>query len=89
MMTARAQLLLHIAGLPDEDVRALLTVAERLRAKQPVPPVAAQAPPQPRQPLRHPHRFGGLAGSARILGDVESSVSDADPWTFDVANVDS
>jgi hypothetical protein len=92
-MTARAQLLRHLADLPEEDVQALLVVAERLRAKHlaPAVPVAGAvasvgAAPSPGT-AQHPERFGSLSGSARFSGDVESPVVDADMWTFDAKNL--
>lgn len=92
-MTARAQLLRHLADLPEEDVQALLTVAERLRAKHLPPAVPAVAtapaagpPPVPGAP-RHPERFGSLLGSARASGDVEAPAEDAGRWTFDAKNL--
>lgn len=85
-MTARAQLLQHIAQLSEEDIQALLPIAERLRAKH-LPPAGPEAAAPAAQGLRHPERFGALAGSVRHSGDVESPVIDPDLWTADAKNL--
>jgi hypothetical protein len=87
-MSARTQLLRHIADLAEEDVRALLGVVERLRAKHSVP-VPEPAPSPLDDAVRHPEQFGGLSGSVRSSGDLESPVADSETWTFDAENVGS
>ena len=81
-MTARALLLQHLADLADEDVQALLVVAERLRAKHLAPKKLETATGATAAGVRrHPERFGALAGSVRFEGDVESPAEDAAAWT--------
>jgi hypothetical protein len=36
---------------------------------------------------RHPERFGPLAGSVRLMGDVEHPVENEDAWTCDEENL--
>jgi hypothetical protein len=89
-MTARAQLLRHLTELSDEDVQALLGVAERLRAKHLPPQASATSAPSaavPPEATHHPERFGALVGSVRFADDVESPVIDAAAWTADEGNL--
>lgn len=71
----------------------MLTVAERLRAKHLVrsapgaEPMVTAVPALLPGAARHPERFGSLSGSVRVSGDIESSVDDADLWTFDAKNL--
>jgi hypothetical protein len=88
-MSLRAQLIRQIAELAEEDVRALLGLVERLRAKQ-TPTLSSElAPSRPDGPMLHPERFGTLPGSVQFLGDVESPTAEPDVWTFDAENVGS
>jgi hypothetical protein len=74
-------------------VTALLGVVERLRGKHlsPSPAVTGRAAATGGGPsasaARHPERFGALRGSARVRGDVEAPVEDAEQWTFDAKNL--
>lgn len=86
-MSIRAQLIRQIAGLAEEDVRALLALVERLRARS-VPSSPGHVTPLSVVPSRHPERFGMLLGSVRVMSDVEAPVADPDAWTFDAGNVD-
>jgi hypothetical protein len=36
---------------------------------------------------RHPERFGPLAGSVRLMRDVEHSLENEDAWTCDEENL--
>lgn len=85
-MSLRAQLIREIAELAEEDVRALLALVERLRAR-PEPSSSELAMPGSVVPTLHPERFGTLLGSVRVMADVESPVADPDGWTFDADNV--
>ena len=85
-MTARALLLRHLADLPEEDVQALLTVAERLRAKHLTPQASRDGTAAVPAAAKHPERFGSLIGSVRLEGDVESPVMDNGAWTIDEKN---
>jgi hypothetical protein len=75
-MTARALLLRHLADLSEEDVQALLGVAERLRAKHLTSPRTTPSAAAPPAATQHPERFGALIGSVQLHGDVESPVID-------------
>jgi hypothetical protein len=86
-MSLRAQLIREIAELAEDDVRALLALVGRLRARQ--EPASPVAPPAPGGTMLHPERFGALPGSVRFLGDVESPVAEPGLWTFDGENVGS
>lgn len=92
-MITRAKLLLHLAHLSEEDVQALLVVAERLRAKHTAAavPVSGPAATPSAMPsagaVRHLERFGSLSGSVRVSGDVRSSPVDAGVWTYDAKNL--
>lgn len=87
-MSLHAKLIRQIAELAEDDVRALLTLVERLRAR-PEPSSSQHFTPLPVVPTHHPERFGTLRGSVRVSGDVEAPVSDAEGWTFDAGNVGS
>lgn len=92
-MNARAQLLRRLADLPEEDVEALLGVAERLRGKHlSLSPAltrraAGTGGDSSASAAQHPERFGALRGSARVCGDVEAPAEDAAQWTFDAKNL--
>jgi hypothetical protein len=86
-MSARALLLRHLSDLSEEDIHALLGVAERLRAKHLSPQVSAPRTAAPPGATRHPERFGGLIGSVLSSGDVQSPVADATEWTLDEGNL--
>jgi hypothetical protein len=88
-MSLRTQLIRQIAELAEEDVRALLGLVERLRAKQAPTPSSQLAPSPPDGAMLHPERFGTLPGSVQLLGDVESPAADPELWTFDAENVGS
>ncbi|MGK4007815.1 hypothetical protein WMF31_34685 [Sorangium sp. So ce1036] len=89
-MTARQILAQHLADLSDEDVQALLPLVERLRAKRIAPanalPTGEIASPAP-STRRHPERFGPLAGSVRLVGEIQVPVENADRWTYDEENL--
>jgi hypothetical protein len=87
-MSLRTQLIRQIAELAEEDVRALLGLVERLRAKQASAPSSELEPPLDGA-MMHPERFGTLPGSVQFLGDVGAPVADPDSWTFDAENVGS
>jgi len=87
-MSLRAKLIRQIAELAEEDVRALLDLVERLRAKQ-APTPSSEPGPLPDGALLHPERFGKLPGSVQFLGDVESPVAEPELWTLDAENVGS
>jgi hypothetical protein len=89
-VTIRQTLVQQLADLSDEDVHALLPIVERLRAKHIAPanaPTTKDAPPFTSSQRLHPERFGPLAGSVRIVGDLESPVHNADAWTCDEENL--
>jgi hypothetical protein len=79
-MSLRAKLIRQLAELDEEDVRALLGLVERLRAKQAPTPSSEPGPPDGAK--LHPERFGTLPGSVQFLGDVESPVADPELWTL-------
>lgn len=91
-MSARQRVLQELADLSDEDVDALLPIVERLRAKHlaPVPPpranpaASATSATQP-----HPERFGSMAGTARVVGDIEEPIERVEAWTYDEQNLKS
>lgn len=86
-MTARALLLQRLAELDDEDVQALLVVADRLHAKPLAPKVQTANGAPAAGVRRHPERFGALVGSARFAGDIESPAEHAAAWTGDRENL--
>jgi hypothetical protein len=89
-VSIRQTLVQQLADLSDEDVHALLPIVERLRAKHIAPTngnTTQGAPPLAPSGRLHPERFGPLAGSVRIVGDIESSVENADAWTCDEENL--
>jgi hypothetical protein len=89
-VTARQILLQQIADLSEDDAHALLPIIQRLRAKRVAPgsPQAAMEASSEAPALRrHPERFGPLAGSVRLRGDVEHPVENEDAWTCDEENL--
>lgn len=87
-MSLRAQLIRQIAGLAEDDVRALLALVERLLARS-EPTSSDQVTPLSVVPTHHPERFGTMLGSVQVRGDVEAPVADAEEWTFDAGNLGS
>lgn len=89
-MTARQILLQQIADLSEDDAHALLPIVERLRAKRVAPGsprAATEASSEAPTPRRHPERFGPLAGSVRLISDLEHPVENEDAWTCDEENL--
>jgi hypothetical protein len=89
-VTARQILLQQIADLSEDDAHALLPIVQRLRAKRVAPgspQAATEASSEAPTHRRHPERFGPLAGSVRLMGDVEHPVEDEDAWTCDEENL--
>ncbi|MCX4240039.1 hypothetical protein [Paraliomyxa miuraensis] len=87
-MTPRELLLRRIAGLDDEDVRAVLAVVERLHARGRARGPAAHPTRPGHEVLAHPERFGTLSGSVRVVGDVQGASAGSGPWSFDGENID-
>ena len=87
-MSVRGKLIRQIAELAEDDVRALLALVERLRARA-EPSSSQHVTPLPVMPRHHPERFGTLRGSVQVKGDMEAPVADAEGWTFDARNVGS
>lgn len=83
-MTVREILLERIRELPEEDIAALLGVAERLRGRAASSPATSQKPPAPSTPRPN---TAPLAGSILFMGDIESPVIEAAAWTHDEENV--
>jgi hypothetical protein len=89
-VTARQILLQQIADLSEDDAHALLPIVERLRAKRVAPgspQAATEASSEAPTPRRHPERFGPLAGSVRLISDLEHPVENEDAWTCDEENL--
>ena len=51
------------------------------------PQAATEASSEAPTPRRHPEQFGPLAGSVRLMGDVEHPLENEDAWTCDYENL--